>query len=155
MVPTTRNLTAAPTPTISWPLANSNWSYSPETPNMGQNRRFVQPCDLEIGQMTLKNNRAPLLSNITLCASFHRHMWIQTVRKRLNGIMTSVTLAFNLWHWPFSWTRLSMVITPENVRMIRWEKHCQKVWRTDGQIDRRTEVSVLSKFESFECLFMC
>ena len=25
---------------ISWPLVNSNWSYSPETPNLGQNRRF-------------------------------------------------------------------------------------------------------------------
>ena len=24
---------------ISWPSVNSNWSYSPETPNMGQNRR--------------------------------------------------------------------------------------------------------------------
>ena len=28
--------------------------------------------------MTLKNNRAPLLSNIKLYASFHRNMWIQT-----------------------------------------------------------------------------
>ena len=30
---------------------------------------FFIPCDLEIWQMTLKNNRAPLLSNIKLCAS--------------------------------------------------------------------------------------
>ena len=47
--------------------------------------------------MTLKNNRAPLLSNIKLCASFQHHMWIQTgvtVRKWLNGVMTSVTLTF-------------------------------------------------------------
>ena len=46
---------------------------------------FFVPCDLEIGQMTLKNNRAPLLCHIKLCASFHHHMWIQTgvtVRKR-------------------------------------------------------------------------
>ena len=53
--------------------------------------------DLEIRRMTLKNNRAPLLSNIKLCASFQHHMWIQTgvtVRKRLNGVMTSVTLTF-------------------------------------------------------------
>ena len=27
---------------------NSNWSYSPETPNLGQIRRFLEPCDLEI-----------------------------------------------------------------------------------------------------------
>ena len=80
--------------------------------------------------MTLKNNTAHLLSNIKLCASFHHHMWIQTVvtvRKRLNGVMTSVTLTFDLWPWPFAWTsRLSMLITPENFRMIRWEEHCQQ-----------------------------
>ena len=69
------------------PLVNSNWSYSPETPNLGQIRRFWEPCDLEIWRMTLKNNRAPLLSNIKLYASFHHHMWFQTwvtVRKRLS-----------------------------------------------------------------------
>ena len=40
-------------------MVNSNWSYSPETPNLGQNRRFLEPCDLEIWWMILKNNRAP------------------------------------------------------------------------------------------------
>ena len=66
---------------------NSNWSYSPETPNLGQNRRFFVPCDLEIWQMTLKNNRAPLLCYFKLCASFRSHLWIKTeviVRKRPN-----------------------------------------------------------------------
>ena len=29
----------------------------PETPNLGQNRRFVEPRDFEIWRMTLKNNR--------------------------------------------------------------------------------------------------
>ena len=33
---------------ISYPVVNSNWSYSPETPNLGQIRRFLEPCDLEI-----------------------------------------------------------------------------------------------------------
>ena len=45
------------------------------------------PPDLEIWQMTLKNNRAPLLCYFKLCAWFHCHMWIQTgvtVRKRLS-----------------------------------------------------------------------
>ena len=45
-------------------------------------------------RMTLKNNRAPLLSNIKLYVSFHHHMWIQTgvtVRKRLSWVVTSVT----------------------------------------------------------------
>ena len=32
---------------ISWPLVNSNWSYSPETPNLGQNRRFFSRVTLE------------------------------------------------------------------------------------------------------------
>ena len=83
--------------TISQPLVNSNWSYSPEPPKLGQMRRFLEPCDLEIWRMTLKNNRAPLLSNI--CGSFHYHMWIQTgvtVRKRLSWVLTSLTLTFDL-----------------------------------------------------------
>ena len=88
--------------------------------------------------MTLKNNRAPLLSNIKLYALFHHHMWIQTgvtVRKRLSWVVTSVTLTFDLWPWPFAWTlRWSLVITPENFMMIRWWEHSQK-----GVTDRRTD----------------
>ena len=121
---------------------NSNWSYSPETPNLGQIRRFLEPCELEIWRMTLKNNRAPLLSNIKLYASFHHHMWIQTgvtVRKRLSWVVTSVTLTFDLWPWPFAWTLLrSLVITPESFMMIRWWEHSQK-GVTDGQTDRQTD----------------
>ena len=70
---------------ISYPLVNSNWSYSPETSNLGQIRRFLEPCDLEIWQMTLQNNRAPLLCFFKLCAAFRSHWWIQTgvtVQKR-------------------------------------------------------------------------
>ena len=127
---------------------NSNWSYSPETPNLGQILRFLEPCDLEIWWMTLKNNRAPLLSIIKLYASFHHHMWIQpgvTVRKWLSWVLTSVTLTFDLWPWPFAWTSLlSLVITPENFMMIRWWEHSQKGVtdrdrQTDGQTDRQTD----------------
>ena len=117
---------------------NSNWSYSPETPNLGEIRRFLEPCDLEIWRMTLKNNRAPLLSIIKLYASFH-HMWIQTgvtVQKRLSWVVTYVTLTFDLWPWPFAWTLLlSLVITPENFMMIRWWEHSQK-GVTDGHLWR-------------------
>ena len=70
---------------ISYPLVILNLSYSPETPNLGQMRRFFEPCDLEIWRMTLKNNRAPLLCYFKLCAAFRTHWWIQTgvtVRKR-------------------------------------------------------------------------
>ena len=46
---------------------------------------FFKPCDLEIWWMTFKNNRAPLLCYLKLCAEFRSHWWIQTgvtVRKR-------------------------------------------------------------------------
>ena len=83
--------------------------------------------------MTLKNNRAPLLSTIELYASFHRNMCIQTgvtVRKRLNGVMTSVTLNFDLdlLHGHHFWS----LVIPENFMMIRWWEHSQK-GVTDGQ----------------------
>ena len=127
----------------------SNWSYSPETPNLGQIRRFSEPCDLEIWRMTLKNNRAPLLCCFQLCAWFHCHMWIKTgvrVRKRLSWVLTSVTLTFDLWPWTFAWTSLlTMVITPENFMMIRWWEHGEKGvtdGRTDRQTDRQTENTV-------------
>ena len=99
--------------------------------------------------MTFKNNRAPLLSIIKLYASFHHHMWIQTgvtVRKRLSWVLTSVTLTFDLWPWPFAWTSLlSLVITPENFMMIQWWEHSQKGVtdrQTDRQTDRRTEKTI-------------
>ena len=76
-------------------------------PNLGQNRRFLEPCDLEIWRMTLKNNRAHLLCYFKLCASFRSHWWIQTgvtVRKRpiwvnFNNFFSRVTLKFDGWPW--------------------------------------------------------
>ena len=53
--------------------------------NFGQIWRFLEPCDLEIWRMTLKNNRAPLQCYFKLCASVRSHWWIQnrvTVWKR-------------------------------------------------------------------------
>ena len=54
-------------------IGKSNWSYSPETPNVGHIRRLLEPCDLEICRMSLKNNRKPLLTYFKLCASFRSH----------------------------------------------------------------------------------
>ena len=97
--------------------------------------RAVWPWNLTYD---LKNNRAPPLSTIKLYASFHHHMWIQTgvtVRKRLSWVLTSVTLTFDLWPWPFAWTSLlSLVITPEIFMIIRWWEHSEK-----GVTDRRTD----------------
>ena len=105
-------------------------------------RRFLEPCDVEIWRMTLKNNTAPLLCCFQLCAWFHRPMWIQTgvrVRKRLSWVLTSVTLTFDLWPWPFAWTSLlTMVIAPENFMMIRWWEHGEKCV-TDGRTNRQTD----------------
>ena len=129
----------------------SNLSYSPETPNLGQIRRFLEPCDLEIWRMTLKNNRASLQCYFKLCASCRSHLCIQTgfrVRKRLSWVLTSVPLTFNLWPWPFEWTSLlTMVITPENFMMIRWWEHGEK-----GVTDRRTGRRTDGLNQSYSCL---
>ena len=85
---------------------NSNWSHSPETPNMGQIRWFLEPCDLEIWRMTFKNNMAPLLYYFKLCASFRSHWWIQTgVRVRKRPIRVKMDdfyrdVALKLDEWP-------------------------------------------------------
>ena len=80
---------------------------SPETLNLGQNRQFFVPCDLEISWMTLKNNRAPLLCYVNLCASFESHRWIQTgvtvqkpsIRVQISNFLPRVTLKFDGWPW--------------------------------------------------------
>ena len=90
---------------ISYPLVNSNLSYSPETLNPGQKRRLFEPCDLEILRMTLKNNRASLLCYFKLCVSFRTHWRIQigvTVLKRpiwvkFDDFYIRATLKFDGW----------------------------------------------------------
>ena len=42
---------------ISKPSLNSNWSYSPERLNLGLNRQFFWPLNLEIWRMTLKKQK--------------------------------------------------------------------------------------------------
>ena len=57
--------------------------------------------------MTSKNNRAPLLYYIKLCASFQTHWWIQTevtVQKcsiwvKIGDFLSCVTLKFDGWPW--------------------------------------------------------
>ena len=65
------------------------------------------PCDPEIWWMTLKNNRAPLLCYINLCAPFQSHRWIQTgvtvwkrsIRVKIGDFLSCVTLKFDGWPW--------------------------------------------------------
>ena len=68
-----------------WGIWKLRPAYSPEMPNLGQNRWCFVSCDPEIWWMTLENNRASLLCCFKLCATFHSHWWNQTgvtVRKR-------------------------------------------------------------------------
>ena len=90
-----------------WGIWKLRPAYSPETPNLGQNRWCFVPRDLEIWWMTLENNRASLLCCFKLCATFHSHRWIQTgvtVRKRpiwvkFDYFESRVTLKFDIWPW--------------------------------------------------------
>ena len=83
------------------PVINYNLGWC----NLGQIQRFLEPCDLEIWRMTLKNYRAPLLPYFKLCASFRSHWWIQTgvtVRKRpiwvkFDDFYSCATLKFDGW----------------------------------------------------------
>ena len=102
--------------------------------------------------MTLKNNRALLLKNIKLCASFRHHMWIQTgvtVRKQLNGDMTSVTLTFDLCpdllhgHHVCQGQWLLKISGWYDDRNIVNRCDGRPERKTDGQTDRQTEISVL------------
>ena len=90
-----------------WGIWKLRPAYSPETPNLGQNRWCFVPRDLEIWRMTLENNRASLLCCFKFCATFHSHRWIQTgvtVRKlpiwvKFDDFCSRVTLKFDRWHW--------------------------------------------------------
>ena len=110
-------------------------------PNLDKNQWVIVLSDLKIWQMTLKNSRAPILCYFKICASFHCHMWIKTgiiVQKRLDWVLTSITLTFDHWPWPFAGTSLlSMVITPENFIMTLLDEHCEK-GVTDRQMDGRS-----------------
>ena len=94
----------------------------------------------------LENNRASLLSNIKLHASFHNHMWIQIwvrVQKWLSWVLTSVTVTFQIWPWTFAWTlRLPMVILSKGVT---------DDGRKDGRTVRRTDIQTDGKNWSESC----
>ena len=74
---------------------------------LGQFRQFLEPGDLEIWPMTLKNNRAPLQCYFKLCASFGSHLWIQTgvtVRKcpiwvKIDDFFSRVILQCDVRPW--------------------------------------------------------
>ena len=82
------------------PSMNSNWSYSPETLNSGQNWWFFVPCDLEIWWMTLDKNRTPLPYYTKLCSSFQSHGWIHTgITPRKHSIRVKIGAFCPVWPW--------------------------------------------------------
>ena len=81
---------------------------------------FFVSCELEIWQMNLKNNTAPLLFYFRLCALFCSYWWTKTgvtFRKRPIWVkivtFCPVTLKFDGWHWKttgnLSWPTSSLV----------------------------------------------
>ena len=101
--------------------------------------------------MALKNNRAPLLSNIKLCASFHHHMWIQTgvtVRKRLTWNLTCVTLTFCM-NITFVIGNNSWKFHDDMITGTLW-KRCDR--QTDRRTDRLTEVFLELLGHSYKCI---
>ena len=53
--------------------------------------QFFSLCGLEIRWMTSKNNRAPLIHYIKLCASFQIHQWIKT------GVASKLAIFCPMW----------------------------------------------------------
>ena len=112
---------------------------------IGQNRHFSGPCDLEIWRMTLKINRAPLPYPIKLGIKFHSNRSNLSgviVRKRQNGFLTPVTLTFDLW--PRNCAEDDTLVKMNNP----WKNHDDPIigtyskrcdGRTDGRTDRRTD----------------
>ena len=69
----------------------------------GSNSTFLEPCDLAIWRMTLKNKRAPLPCYYKLRASFRSHWWIQT---GVTVLKRPIWLKFNIFRavWPCNLT---------------------------------------------------
>ena len=79
----------------------NGWHSYPNWPVLFTRHHRVN-IDIAIWWMTPKNNRAPPLFHIKLCASFQSHWWIQTwiidsIWVKINDFC--VTLKFNICHW--------------------------------------------------------
>ena len=75
------------------------------------NRSCFSPCDLAIEWMISKNNGAPLLYYIKICASFQIHRSIQTgvtvreflIQVKIGDFLSGVILKFDGWPWKTIW----------------------------------------------------
>ena len=131
---------------ISNPSVNSNWSYSPETINSRQNQQFFVRCDLEIWQMTMKNNRAPFLYYIKLYACIISSPYVNSnwsygpeAVKRSHGFC-------DLDLWPLTLTFCTDItfVNRNNSWKFQYDTMTGTLSkRCDRRTDRQTEISVL------------
>ena len=91
----------------SMPSVNSNWSYSPEMPNLGQNRRFF------LSRVTLEFYGWPwkTIGYLFYVASSFLHHFItigefkitlvrkRSIRVKIGDLLSCVTLKFDGWPW--------------------------------------------------------
>ena len=91
----------------------------------------------QIWRTTLKNYRVLLLCYFKLCASFRSHRWIKTGvigRKRLNWVLTSVTLTFDFYvigtipvEMHFEQTCVYQCYQNQDMTPIHWNGHAIKM----------------------------
>ena len=102
-------------------------------------------CDLKNRQMTLKNNKVPLLCYFKFCASFHSHWQMQTrVTLQKHSIWVNIGNFFipcDLEIWPQALTLaltplLSMALIPKNYIWYDERNIVKKVSWTDRRMDR-------------------
>ena len=86
--------------------------------------------------MTSKNNKAPLLYYIKLCASFEIHWWIQSgvivrkysIRVKIGDFLSHVTLKFDGWPWKIIghlfYTTLSFAQHFKAIGLFKLELQC-------------------------------
>ena len=65
----------------------------------GSKSAFFVPCDLDIWQMTLENNRAPHLTYFKLCASLHSHRSFQTAVTLRKRQIQATVIVCPMWPW--------------------------------------------------------
>ena len=118
-----------------------------QRPVSDQNRWPFVLCDFEI--WWFRKTTGHLFYATPEC--FHHFVAICKFRLELpsgnaqigaKSALTSVALTFDFWPWPFARTSLfSMVITPDNLMVIRWVEHSGKGVadrQTDGRTDGQT-----------------
>ena len=116
---------------ISKPSVYSNWSYSLETLNSGQNWQFVSCVTLKFDGWFKKTIEHLFYATSSFIHNFVTISEFKQSRNAQTG--TKFVLTFDLDLWPFAWTSpLLMVITPENFLMIWLQEHCEKGVRQKG-----------------------